>query len=331
MIRIFADAPPRLMRFNRLDQEVRQVKHSIGSIMAAVDREDRPGEVAAKAVALARLSGAQVELFHCDAERAYSRQHQYEPRAAARARETCLDESRRFLDSLWSSLDVKDVKASMSVACESPLYAGIVHAVERDHPDLVVRGSHKSRGTGRAEGPCLDANDWELVRACPSPLLLTHGRTWKPRPVIAAAIDLSAVESAELSRAILRTAAAVARSAGGVLEIVHAGLFDPVQRQKEESRRAALAELAKSAGVEAAAIHVICGEPATVLPAFALERDFDLIVLGALTHRKALTALVGTLTGKLIETLDCDCLLVKPADAPRKAAEPGNSRPAGAM
>jgi universal stress protein E len=288
--------------------------------MAAVDRDDRPQDVAAKAVALARLSGAQVELFHCDAERAYSRQHQYDPRAAVHARETCLAESRDFLDSLWTSLDVKDVKASMSVACESPLYAGIVHAVERHHPDLVVRGSRNPRGAGRAGGEHggLEANDWELVRACPSPLLLTHGRVWKLHPVIAAAIDLSAAESAELTDSILRTAAAVARSAGGDLEIVHASLFDCTKPHEEESRRTTLSERARSAGVEAAAIHVICGEPAVALPEFALRRDFDLIVLGALTHRKALTALVGTLTGKLIETLDCDCLLVKPAATPGK-------------
>jgi len=301
--------------------------------MAAVDRDDRPREVAAKAVELARLSGAEVELFHCDAERAYSRQHEYDPRAAVRARESCLDESRRFLDSLWSSLDVRDVRASMRVACESPLYEGIVHAVERDHPDIVIRGSRKARdasrdGAGSAAG--LNANDWELVRSCPSPLLLTHGRAWKPHPVIAAAIDLSAAEPAELTGAILRTAAAVARSAGGNLEIVHAGPFDCAQPHEEQSRRTALAERAKSAGVEAAVIHVIPGEPAAVLPEFALARDFDLIVLGALTHRKALTALVGTLTGKLIETLDCDCLLVKSSAAARAAGDPGNPAPRGA-
>jgi len=31
-----------------------------------------------------------------------------------------------------------------------------------------------------------------------------------------------------------------------------------------------------------------------------------------LTHREATTALVGTLTGRLVGTLDCDLLLVKP-------------------
>ena len=315
------------------------MKQAFGSILAAVDRDDRSRQVAAKAVALARMSGAHLELFHCDAERAYSRVHQYDPGAAVRAKEYCLAESRRFLDSLWRSLAVHDLEPSMSVGCESPLYEAIVHAVERGHPDLVVRGvgggraleveripgiegsltggpassrAREERTTGLAG---LDPNDWLLVSSCPSPLLLTRGRAWKAHPVVVAAIDLSESEPVETTQTILRTAAAIAKSAGGHLEIVHAGLFSGEAAREIESRRATLVERAKSADAEAKHIHIITGEPAAALPEFAAQRDFDLIVLGALTHRKTLTALVGTLTGKLIETLGCDFLLVKSARA----------------
>jgi len=36
-----------------------------------------------------------------------------------------------------------------------------------------------------------------------------------------------------------------------------------------------------------------------------------MLVLGALTHRHSMTALLGTLTGRLIETVGCDLLLVR--------------------
>jgi nucleotide-binding universal stress UspA family protein len=48
------------------------------------------------------------------------------------------------------------------------------------------------------------------------------------------------------------------------------------------------------------------------LPAFAARNEFDVLVMGALTRRGALTALVGTLTSKLVDALDCDFVLVKP-------------------
>jgi hypothetical protein len=35
-------------------------------------------------------------------------------------------------------------------------------------------------------------------------------------------------------------------------------------------------------------------------------------VLGALSHRESLTSLVGQMTGRLVEALTCDFILVKP-------------------
>ncbi|MGA7540553.1 MAG: universal stress protein [Steroidobacteraceae bacterium] len=278
----------------------------IRSILAAVDRDGHQAKrVGVKAVTLARLTGAHLELFLCDADTAFSGQHQYEPAAAARANESSLTESRRYLETLRRGLEAGDIEVSQSVACESPLYEGIVHAVQRSHPDLVIRGA--------PAGAPLEPNDWELVRACPVPLLLTRGRAWKTPPVIAAAIDVSPGESAELTRAILRAAAHLAKVAGGTVELVHAGQCDEALPPAADSRRAALAERARDADLEGVQCHLIAGEPAAALQEFSTRRGFDLIVLGALTHRKTLTALVGTLTGRLIESLDTDFLLVKPA------------------
>ena len=74
----------------------------------------------------------------------------------------------------------------------------------------------------------------------------------------------------------------------------------------------------KLAGVRPDQVHVIPGEPAQTLPRFAAGR-YDLFVMGALTHRKTPAALVGTLTGRLLETLDCDFVLVKTPDLAARA------------
>ncbi|MFI4886214.1 MAG: universal stress protein [Steroidobacterales bacterium] len=296
------------------------------SILAAVDRDERSKSVARRAAELAHLTGAHLELFLCDAERAYVRQHQYDSEAAVRAKESCLEDSRRYLESLRRELGACDVEISLCVGCESPLYVGIVHAVERDHPDLVIRGirteataaatddltTYKHSPDHRAVAPPLDAGDWDLVSACPAPLLLTRGKPWKERPVIAAAVDLSPGESTELTRSILVMAADVAKSTGGVLKAVHACRADRAESEIE-IHSAALGERVRSAGIEGVDIHVMVGEPATALRGFVCREEVDLIVLGALTHRKTLRALVGTLTGRLMDTLEIDFLLVKPA------------------
>jgi len=285
----------------------------IRSLLAALDRDGRQArQVAAKAVTLARLTGARLELFLCDAETAFNCQHQYEPETAARAKESCLIESRSYLETLRRGLAARDVEVSVSVACESPLYEGIVHAVERSHPDLVIRGA--------AAAAPLQPNDWELVCACPAPLLLTRAGPWKAKPLIAAAVDVSPGESEALTASILRTAGVLAKLAGGTVEVMHAGRFEAVPRPALDARRAVLAERARDAGIEAAACHLVAGEPAEALRELSVRHDVDLIVLGALTHRKTLAALMGTLTGRLIETLDTDLLLVKPPPAETSAA-----------
>jgi hypothetical protein len=50
-----------------------------------------------------------------------------------------------------------------------------------------------------------------------------------------------------------------------------------------------------------------------MLPMVARNKSYDIVVLGALTHQKTLSAMVGSVTGKMLDALDCDFLLVKPA------------------
>src|SRR6185312_7093368 len=97
----------------------------IERILVSLDREGSPG-ILDKAVMLARLFRARLELFLCDAERAYVQQHQYAPERAELARGACLDEGRRFLESLRRSIPLEEVPVAIDVACESPLYMGIV-------------------------------------------------------------------------------------------------------------------------------------------------------------------------------------------------------------
>jgi len=276
----------------------------INNILVAVDR-DGSRVALAKAIAVARLFGARLELFLCDAESAYEQKHQYDPRSATLARDSSLFGAREYLESLWRSFSADDVAVTMDVACETPLYEGILHKLRRSAPQLVVRGA-----SGR-EGRIFGAGDWDLAQSCPVPLLLTKGRLWDARPVIAAAVDVSSEESPALTHSILGLAKRFAEVGHGTLEVLHAGHF--YEPETLAWHRAKLEERAREAGVAPAALHLIDGEPATALTEFAAACHYDLMVLGALTHRKALTALLGTLTGHLIDTIESDVLLVKPA------------------
>lgn len=281
----------------------------VASILVAIERDGNSRQVVAKAVTLARRLGARLELFLGNGEYAYVQRHQYDTGALASVREACVADSRTYLQELWRSLAVEDMTPTMDAACESPGYEGIVHKVQHSSPDLVIRGMSEGRqGAGRA----LDPGDWELVRTCPAPLLLTRGKQWKTPPALAAAIDIAAEESPTLSRSILRSAERLAIDCEATLDVLYAHPLAAAAAQTAASERAALAERVQEAGVQPRQLCVIGGEAAAAIPRFVARHGYDLVVLGALTHRKALTALVGTLTGRLLETLDSDILLVKP-------------------
>jgi hypothetical protein len=69
-------------------------------------------------------------------------------------------------------------------------------------------------------------------------------------------------------------------------------------------------------------VYVLAGDAEVSLPKFAGQNAYDAILLGALTHRPGYTAQVGTLTGRLVEALGCDFLLVKPTAYRSPIGEP---------
>jgi universal stress protein E len=279
----------------------------LDSILVAIDRGEDARIAIAKAGMLAQRLGARVELFLCDAECAFALKHVYTSRGTTAAREASLAESRRYLVELRNSVLPSDVTCDIEVACESPLYESIVHKVQRSRPDLVIRAlqGHTSSGL------CLGGTNWALIRTCPVPVMLVGTRSWGRTPRIAAAVDISSVELPELTRAILEAAQYVASRTTGVLDVIHSANGNQPADRGAQATTGLLSKRAQEARVTAQ-LHVAIGDPARTLPALVAERRYDLLVVGTLSHRKGPDAVVGTLTGRLLEMAGCDLLLVKP-------------------
>jgi universal stress protein E len=280
---------------------------SINSILVVVDVSPTAADAVAKAVVLARKFNARIELYMCDAERAFMLSQAYVPAGVQEARRSCMVQSRRYLESLKESANAPDVTITVDSACESPLYESIVRKVLRQHPDLVIKNVTRTNGQRTAQ---FDATDWQLMRTCPTALMLTRGRAWKQTPTFAAAIDASAAESAGLAQGILSAAQTILESAGGALEIVYAEPLDLQDEEREKGART-LQELTAPVADLSPHIHILAGNPEVSLPRFAEHRKYDAILLGALTHKPGYTSQVGTVTSKLMDALDCDFILLK--------------------
>lgn len=289
----------------------------------------RSGEVAGalqKACIVARHFGATIELFACDAEHAYMAEHTYDQRGVSDAVAQCLLDSRRFLDAVRSSVVASDLEIRTSVACETPLHVGILRKIEALQPDLVIR-CVEARGQQRQSA--LTPTDWQLLRSCPVPLMLTRGRTWNPMPRIVAALDLQPGQAA-VGQRVLAAARYLASGCDGSLDLVHSRPPDAGDQAAVDAMRA----IARGIGMDAAAPRLLAGAPEQTLPDLARVDNIDVMVLGALSQRAdASSDTVGTLTESLIETLDCDFLLVRHGaelaavgGVTQRGAEPAASR-----
>jgi universal stress protein E len=266
---------------------------------------------------LARHFRARLELFLCDSESAFTLRHTYDRRGLAAAQEACVASGQRYLDAVRRSL-AEDVEITTHAACESPLYEAVVRRALETRPDLVIKsaaGHHPLRQF------TLDANDWHLARTCPTALMLTRGRPWGARPRFGAAVDINDPDGGALARSILQTAGFMAGGCKAELDVVFsspAAAGSEVRAKQVDS----FSRLVNEFRVGRERTTLLEGAAEDTLCTFASRKEFDVLVMGALTRKRGLSTLVGTLTSKLVDALECDFVLVKPENFACPVAAP---------
>ena len=128
----------------------------------------------------------------------------------------------------------------------------------------------------------------------------------------------------------MTSAAQFAAACQGELDLLFGHPAMAPGRTVRNGSHQALQALAQEFQVTDAHVHTLEGDPAQVLPPFVSQQHYDLIALGALTHRQGVTGLVGTLTDALMQVSDCDFLLLKPGTYARTALPDAVPAPAGA-
>jgi universal stress protein E len=279
----------------------------IESILVVLDRSDRDQHVCKKAVLMARLLNARLELFLCDAEHELELKHNYDQRAVSEVREACVIEAMQYLKMVRDRLAAESVQAVTSASCDSPLSEGIRRKVAEAKPDLVMKSPDCAGGE---QCPSFSDNDWYLSSRCPVPIMFVRGRTWGDVTRIGAAVDASSAQGLPLAREIASVASELHSHTQGQLDVICCVPEGPPETQREPCSRR-LNEALSQMPVARERVHMINGEADEAIPRFCAERGYDVLVMGALAHRTGVAPVVGSLTSKLIEALDCDLILVK--------------------
>jgi universal stress protein E len=303
-------------------------------ILAVIDPTVEVQVGALKAARLARLAGATLELFTCDFDPALTGQPFFDTDELRHLREDFIAERAEHLEDLAVELRASGLDVSTHVHWDNPLYEGILRRVAEFTPDLVVKDTHYHSILRRA---LFTNTDWNLIRSCPVPLLLSRQTDWAVRPLLLAALDPGhhGDKPAALDHDILDAAQLLARHLDGTIAAVHAffpaallaatgglagvplttelGVAELVEGERARVA-AGMRELAQEHGLDPATLVVLQGAAVEILPRVAEERHADIAIMGAVSRSRLREVFVGSTAERILDRMPCDVLVVKSPD-----------------
>ena len=303
-------------------------------ILAVIDPTVEVQVGAKKAARLARAAGAALELFTCDFDPALTGQPFFDTDQLRRLREDFIADRAEYLENLADELRTSGLEVTTHVHWDNPLYEGILRRVAEFEPDLVIKDTHHHSVLRRT---LFTNTDWNVIRRCQVPLLLSRTADWAAQPRLLAALDPGhhGDKPAALDHDILDAAQYLARQLDGTVTAVHAffpaallaattgfagaplaqelGTVDLLESERMRVSTA-LREIADAHGLGDRSVRVLQGSASEVLPRVATEDHIDLVVMGAISRSRLREVFIGSTAERLLDRLPCDVLVVRSAD-----------------
>lgn len=249
------------------------------SILVMTDRSADAQVALQKAVVIARHFDAKLELLACDPEHPWAARGPGHAAAGARAVATRSLDSRRFLEALRGTISADDLQIHTSDDFDGPLHEGLARKVCSGGHSLVVNRLLRREGRRRS---ALTPTDWQVIRSCPVPMMLTRGRPWRPLPRFVATLGRATAAAESAPDEVLDVARYLADGCRGALEII-----------RNDSNPGG-------------------ARPDAALASMPAPREIDVVVLRPFGREPASARddAGATLAERIVDTLDCDVLLL---------------------
>lgn len=298
----------------------------LARIIVGLDPHDPSMAAAHLAARIAAGAAARLEFFAPVFNTHVSLAHFPNRDSLRHARESLVRRQQERVEALAADLGFAG-DFQVAASWDHPFEEALVRRVLERGADLLVVALPPGMAEG---GRALSSAQWQLVRHCPVPLLLTRGRAWRQAPVIVAAIDPAERHGRgdELDVRILQAAARLAEVTGGTVHAFHAwqrslrALLGELERPLgsgfpelalEERQRELFYGALSAAGAAPARVSLLEGRPEALLPGYCGEQGADLVVMGAIARNPFGRIFIGSTAERVLEQLPCDLLVVKPA------------------
>jgi universal stress protein E len=315
-------------------------EHRFERILVAIaDPSAAINKAIRRASALAHRSGGRIELFNAlpsaiSAGTAHLEREQF----------TRLEVERngRLLERTANRLRREEIVVVTTVQTGYPVHEAILRQARLTKADLVVIEARKHNVFARL---LLTQTDFELIRRCPVPLLIVKGRAaWRSPRILAALDPFHANDKpSKLDGEIVSAARAVATVVRGSVHAAHvyrplvsyvpgvpigATVLAAIPAQERAYRRSVrrrFVEALNHYGIAKGKARLVCGDPAVELPALARSMRAGLVVMGAISRSGLKRAFIGNTAEHVLDSLQCDLLVVKVSASPRQRDSAGHA------
>jgi universal stress protein E len=290
---------------------------ALKKLMVVIDPEQDAQLALEKALKLARISGAALELVICDHNTYLEDGYYFDPPEAFRLRQEHIARHRQLLEEMADVIRAQGFSAEVDALWGRPVHEKLIEKAVSSGADLLIQGTRHHEKISRL---LLSHQDWELIRYCPCPVLLVKDEAWHQDPVVIVAIDPTHANDkpAELDRRLVQAGKLLTGPATSNLHLYHsafqppvAGLY-PITANVEVTREAA-AGLMEEFGVPQENLHIESGEIHNSLPRLTRSLGGDIVVMGAISRSRIDRFLIGNTAEKLLDRLAQDVLVIKPA------------------
>jgi len=237
------------------------------------------------------------------------------------------------------------IRVTVSAKWDFPAHEAIVRHAQDINADLIVASQHG----GRHRMPWLmQLTDWELIRHSPMPLLLVRSPHPYRHPTILAAIDPALVHDKPqtLDREILGIAGKWSSLLRGQLHAVHsygsmrleiaADAVTPTMLGvlHRDVERRALKRMTRTVAPQRIARkrqHLSALPPADAIARTARQIHSTIVVMGVVSRTAIKRLLIGSTAERVLDSLPCDVLIVKPRNFKSSVPSKGRGAPSSVV
>ncbi len=296
----------------------------LSSILTILDKTKHQQTALTRSLELQKLADAHLELMAFRYNAMYDSRTTLDAKQRKKLRHAMVEEAEAWQGDLVEDLVKKgapeDALSARTIWASD--IADWVHDEVTEKPyDLVVKSIHY-----QPQGLFYTPTDWNLLRTCPIPVLLTTNKKRKRSGKIIAALDFSQTgpKYRHLNMQVLLAAHSMAELFNAKVHCVYALEVSDVLRDLDiiDARQAKQRMLDKAMpdiqraldafGVPVSRRHFPIGKPGQVVQTKAHQLNADMIVVGTAAHRVRQMLGLGNTAERIITRARCDVLAVHP-------------------